>query len=189
MKPSLHGYPDNLCLARDLENNSRWNYAVRGRCFIIISNVFRWCVTLGNRVHNISTETGLMNGFHLSVGSLIYHVNSDCMLISQQFSYFWLLTNHLLASTEIWFWNLQNLYNKNMRLTSQVFTTKIWYSFNIPKFATTSSINWDNFHLLWFWHQLLQHKRGVDSLTWMLMLCNKVTSDFPILDATHFIQI
>jgi hypothetical protein len=117
-------------------------------CFIIISNVFRWCVTLGNRVHNISIETELMNGFHISAGSLIYHVNSDCMLVLHQFSYFWLLRNHLLTSTEVRFWNLQIFYNKNMRLTSQVFTTKIWYSFDILKFATASSINSDNFHLL-----------------------------------------
>jgi hypothetical protein len=29
------------------------------RCFIIVLNVFRLCVTLGNRVHDICTETGL----------------------------------------------------------------------------------------------------------------------------------
>jgi hypothetical protein len=35
------------------------HWDLRGMCFIIISNVFKWCVTLGNRVHGISTETGL----------------------------------------------------------------------------------------------------------------------------------
>jgi hypothetical protein len=60
MKPSLHSYLDNLCLACNLENNNIWNYALRGRYFVIVSNVFRWCVTLGNRVHGISTEAGLI---------------------------------------------------------------------------------------------------------------------------------
>jgi hypothetical protein len=61
MKPSLHSYLDNLCLSCNLENNNRWNYALGERCFIIVLNVFRWCVTLDNRVHDISIETSLRN--------------------------------------------------------------------------------------------------------------------------------
>jgi hypothetical protein len=55
----IHSYLHNLCLACNPENNNRWNYALRVRCFIIVLNVFRWCVTLGNRVHDICIETEL----------------------------------------------------------------------------------------------------------------------------------
>jgi hypothetical protein len=41
MKPALHSYLDSLYLVCSLENNNRWNYAFRGRCFIIVSNIFR----------------------------------------------------------------------------------------------------------------------------------------------------
>jgi hypothetical protein len=47
----IHSYLDNLCLACNLENSNWWNYSLRVRCFIIVSNIFWWCVTLGNRVH------------------------------------------------------------------------------------------------------------------------------------------
>jgi hypothetical protein len=33
VKLSLHIYLDNLCLAGNLENNNKWNYALRGRCY------------------------------------------------------------------------------------------------------------------------------------------------------------
>ena len=58
MKSCVHGYLDKLCLACNLGNNNRWNYALRKGCFILVSNSFRWYVTLGNRVHKISTDNG-----------------------------------------------------------------------------------------------------------------------------------
>jgi hypothetical protein len=39
MKPSLHRYLDNLCLACNLENDN--NYALRLRYFIIVLNIFK----------------------------------------------------------------------------------------------------------------------------------------------------
>jgi hypothetical protein len=41
MTPSIHTYLDNLCLACNLENKNRWNYVLRGKYFIIVSNIFR----------------------------------------------------------------------------------------------------------------------------------------------------
>jgi hypothetical protein len=37
---------------------------IKRGCFIIVSNVFRWFVTLGNRIHDISTETDLSSRCH-----------------------------------------------------------------------------------------------------------------------------
>jgi hypothetical protein len=67
MTPPIYSYLDNLCPTCNLENNNRWNYALRVRCFIIVSNVFRWCVT---RVHDICTETALWHYVTVLTGVL-----------------------------------------------------------------------------------------------------------------------
>jgi hypothetical protein len=62
---SIHSYLNNLSLACNLENNNRWNYELRVWCFIFVSNVFGWCVTLDNRVRDICTETGPIEYVHV----------------------------------------------------------------------------------------------------------------------------
>ena len=60
MKLCVHDYLDRLCFACNLENNNRWNYTVREGCFILVSNSFRWCVILVNRVHETSPRMAFM---------------------------------------------------------------------------------------------------------------------------------
>jgi hypothetical protein len=116
MKPSLHNYLDNLCLACNLENNNRWNYALRGRCFIEVLNVFRWCVTLGNRVHDISTETGLT----ITIEQRPYHCPKRQELMHTVLNY----ELDFQGSTWSWKWNNRNKQSKNV--TKSTITERKW---------------------------------------------------------------